>query len=129
MAAEAEALQAVRDVGPEVAASIAAFFAEPRNRDVIERLRRAGVAPTLVEAETGALDGRTFVITGTLASMSRPEATRRIEAQGGRVVSALSAKVDCLVVGEDPGSKLAKAQKLGVETLDEAGFLALLGRT
>jgi DNA ligase (NAD+) len=129
MAADVEALQTVRDVGPEVAASIAAFFAEPRNRDVIERLRRAGVAPIHVEAETGALDGRTFVITGTLASMSRPEATRRIEVQGGRVVSALSAKVDCLVVGEDPGSKLAKAQKLGVETLDEAGFLALLGRT
>jgi DNA ligase (NAD+) len=129
MAAADDALQEVRDVGPEVAASIAAFFAEPRNRDVIMRLRAAGVAPTAVEAETGALTGSTFVLTGTLAAMSRPEATRRIEAQGGRVVSGLSAKVRYLVVGEEPGSKLEKARKLGVETLDEAAFLALLGRT
>jgi DNA ligase (NAD+) len=120
MAAADDALQEVRDVGPEVAASIAAFFAEPRNRDVIMRLRAAGVAPTAVEAETGALTGSTFVLTGTLAAMSRPEATRRIEAQGGRVVSGLSAKVRYLVVGEEPGSKLEKARKLGVETLDEA---------
>jgi DNA ligase (NAD+) len=129
MAATDDALQEVRDVGPEVAASIATFFAERRNRDVIMRLRAAGVAPTAVEAETGALTGSTFVLTGTLASMSRPEATRRIEAQGGRVVSSLSAKVQYLVVGEEPGSKLEKARKLGVATLDEAAFLARLGRT
>ena len=129
MAADEEALQAVRDVGPEVAASSAAFFAEPRNREVIARLREAGVAPTPVEAETGPLTGKTFVLTGTLAAMSRPEATRRIEAQGGRVVSAVSGKVDYLVTGDDPGSKLDKARKLGVEILDEAALLALLGRT
>lgn len=129
MDADAEALQAVRDVGPEVAASIAEFFAEPKNRAVIARLREAGFAPTPVEEEAGALDGKTFVLTGTLDSMSRPEAKRRIEAQGGRVLSSVSKQTTYVVVGADPGSKATRAAKLGIETLDEGALLEMLGRT
>jgi len=127
MDASVDDLTAVRDVGPEVARSVAEFFAEPRNRAVIERLRAAGLDPAAVEVSTGPLDGRTFVITGTLASMSRAEATRRIEGLGGHVVSAVSKKTSALVAGADPGSKLDKARKLGIEVLDEPTFLARIG--
>ncbi len=127
MAAPPEALQEVRDVGPEVAASIHRFFAEPQNRTVIARLLDAGVRPAAVAATTGPLAGKKFVLTGGLARMSRPEAQRRIEARGGRLVSSISAETDYVVVGVDPGSKVAKAKKLGTTLLDEDAFLALLG--
>ena len=123
-----EELQEVRDVGPEVARLVRHFFAEPQNRRAIRRLLDAGVRPRAVEAAHGPLAGRKFVLTGGLASMSRPEAQRRIEALGGRVVSSVSTQTDFVVVGEDPGSKLAKAQKLGVATLEEPAFLRLLAR-
>jgi DNA ligase (NAD+) len=127
MDADVEALQEVRDVGPEVAASIARFFAERQNRKVIRRLLDAGVRPAPVKRAKGPLAGKKFVLTGGLAAMTRPEAQRRIEVLGGRVISSVSAETDYLVVGAEPGSKLKKAQALGVQTLDEDGFLRLVG--
>ena len=126
MAASEENLTAVRDVGPEVAAAIHAFFAEGKNQEAIARLRRAGVRPAAVEAVHGPLSGKKFVLTGALPGMTRPEAQRRIEALGGRVVSSISKETDYVVVGEEPGSKLAKAEKLGIPRLDEAAFRALV---
>jgi DNA ligase (NAD+) len=126
MDAPVEELQAVRDVGPEVAQSIADFFAEPRNRAVVERLVAAGMRPAPVERHQGPLTDKTFVLTGTLEAMGRPEAQRRIELLGGRVTSGVSKQTSYLVAGADPGSKLAKAQKLGVAVLDEAAFLRML---
>jgi DNA ligase (NAD+) len=119
-------LQEVRDVGPEVAASIRHFFAERQNRAVIKRLLDAGVKPAPVVRHKGKLSGKKLVLTGGLESMTRPEALRRIEALGGRVVGSVSKETDFLVVGADPGSKLAKAEKLGVRVLDEKEFVRLL---
>jgi len=127
MEASVEALTEVRDVGPEVAAAIHQFFAEPHNRTLIRRLLDAGVAPVAVKAVRGPLSGKKFVLTGSLASMTRPEAQRRIEALGGRVVSSVSKETDYVVVGEDPGSKLARAEKLGVARVDEDEFRKLVG--
>jgi DNA ligase (NAD+) len=126
MAATEAELTAVRDVGPEVAAGIHAFFAEERNREAIARLRAAGVKPAAVVAVQGPLSGKKFVLTGGLAGMTRAEAQRRIEALGGRVVSSVSKETDYVVVGEDPGSKLAKAEKLGIARLDEKAFRKLV---
>src|SRR5947207_2812653 len=119
-------LKEVRDVGPEVAASIRRFFAEKQNRKVIQRLLDLGVKPAPVTRAKGALAGKKFVLTGGLAAMTRPEAQRRIEALGGRIVSSVSKETDYVVVGADPGSKLAKAKKLGVTILEEDAFLRLL---
>jgi DNA ligase (NAD+) len=126
MAATEAELTAVRDVGPEVAAGIHAFFAEERNREAIARLRAAGLKPAPVVAAQGPLSGKKFVLTGGLAGMTRAEAQRRIEALGGRVVSSVSKETDYVVVGEDPGSKLAKAEKLGIARLDEKAFRKLV---
>jgi DNA ligase (NAD+) len=128
MDAPVEELQAVRDVGPEVAQSIAEFFAEPRNRAVVERLVAAGIRPAPVERRDGPLMGKTFVLTGTLDAMSRPEAQRRVELLGGRVSSAVSKQTTYLVAGTEPGSKRTRAEKLGVAVLDEAAFLRMLER-
>ena len=116
----------MRDIGPEVARSIRRFFAEKQNRRVIARLREAGVRPAPVTRAKGPLGGKKLVLTGALASMTRPEAQRRIEALGGRVVSSISKETDYVVAGADPGSKLAKAKKLGVPVLEEDAFLRLL---
>src|SRR6266566_1930065 len=126
MDASEEELQEVRDVGPEVAASIRRFFAEKQNRKVILRLLDLGVKPAPVTRAKGPLAGKKFVLTGGLAAMTRPEAQRRIEALGGRVVSSVSKETDYVVVGAEPGSKLAKAKKLGVPVLEEDAFLRLL---
>lgn len=127
-------LQAVPDVGPTVAASIAHFFAEPRNRDVIAQLVRAvdeggaGIHwPAPKAAAEGVLTGKTFVITGTLPGMSRDEASALIEAHGGKCTGSVSAKTDYLLAGEAAGSKLAKAEKLGVPVLDLDALRALIG--
>ncbi|HYR97017.1 MAG TPA: NAD-dependent DNA ligase LigA [Candidatus Binatus sp.] len=126
MDAGEEELQEVRDVGPEVAKSIRRFFAERQNRRVIQRLLEAGVKPAPVTRRKGPLAGKKFVLTGTLATMTRPEAQRRIEARGGRVVSSVSKESDYVVVGAEPGSKLKKAKALGVRTLDEDEFVRLV---
>ncbi|MDD3528722.1 MAG: NAD-dependent DNA ligase LigA [Gallionellaceae bacterium] len=127
MAADAAALMQVPDVGPVVAESILAFFAEPHNRAVIERLRAAGGwRDGEARPLAGPLTGRTFVLTGTLPNLSREEAKARIEAAGGKVAGSVSKKTDYVVAGADPGSKFARAQELGINTLDESGLLALL---
>ncbi len=131
MDADAAAIQQVPDVGPVVAARVTEFFAEPRNRRVIARLRAAGVHWREGPAPPAAgqpLAGQTFVLTGTLASMTRDEAADRLRALGARVAGSVSKKTDYVVAGVDAGSKLRKAQELGVPVLDEAAFHALLKR-
>jgi DNA ligase (NAD+) len=131
LCADEAALLQVRDVGPVVASAIRQFFAEAHNREIIEQLRAPGMvevresAPRQVDA-AGAAAGRTFVLTGTLSGMSREEAKALIEAHGGKVTGSVSKKTDYVVAGTDPGSKLAKAEELGVSILDEAGLINLL---
>lgn len=128
MAADLDALLEVRDVGPEVARSVHSFFAEPKNRESLARMREAGVtvAAAASRGRGRSLEGSTFVLTGALASLTREEARDRVEALGGKVSSSVSGKTSYVVVGADPGSKARKAQDLGIPVLDEAAFLALL---
>ncbi|MBM3341186.1 MAG: NAD-dependent DNA ligase LigA, partial [Betaproteobacteria bacterium] len=129
MAADGQRLQQVTDVGPIVAQSVAQFFAEPHNREVIRALLKSGIqfAP-IAEAEKPAagVAAKTFVLTGTLPTLTRDEAKARIEARGGKVSGSVSKKTHYVVAGEDAGSKLDKARALGVAVLDEAGLLKLL---
>ena len=130
LAAPVEMLQSVPDIGPVVAQSVRDFAEEPHTRSLISRLAAAGVnmesqAPELSD-EPGPLSGKVFVLTGTLESMSRDEAQARLEQLGARVSGSVSKKTSCVVAGADAGSKLEKAQQLGIETLDEQGFLALI---
>jgi len=133
MRADEETLEAVDGVGSILTASIRAFFEEPKNRRLVEELRELGLnfaePDTGEEAGESPLSGKTFVITGTLPSFTRDEATAWIEARGGKVTSAVSKKTDYLLAGEEAGSKLTKAEKLGVEVLDEAGLRALAEST
>lgn len=129
LAATETELEEVEDVGPVMAAQIAAFFREPHNLDVIRDLRRQGVhwdETAKPIAGSLPLKGKTFVLTGTLSGMTREEATARIEALGGKVTGSVTAKTSFLVVGDSPGSKLAKAEKLGVVVLDEEALLAMV---
>lgn len=122
-------LLAVRDVGPVVAQSIIQFFAEPHNLKVVNTLRAAGVRwpeSEGLQQSAGILAGKTLVLTGTLPTLTRDAAKEKIEAAGGKVAGSVSKKTDYVVAGLDAGSKLAKAQELGVTILDEAGLLALL---
>jgi DNA ligase (NAD+) len=131
MDASLDQLMEAPDVGPVVAESIAAFFREKHNREVIEQLRAAGVrwkeGERAKAAPAGPFTGKIVVLTGTLAAMSRDEAKERIEAAGGKVTGSVSKKTDYVVAGEEAGSKLDKAKELGVPVLDEKGFLKLLG--
>jgi DNA ligase (NAD+) len=132
-AATLEEIQQVRDVGPVVAAHVREFFDEERNRRVIHSLRKAGVRWPVIErtatAAAGPLTGEVVVITGTLATMSREEAREAARAAGATVTDSVSKKTTLLVVGAEAGSKLKKAQDLGVRIADEAEFLQLLGRS
>ena len=129
LAASEEELTAVEGMGPIMAATVHETLAEQRTRDLIERLRGHGLQ---MEEEgpappaDGPLVGKTLVLTGTLPTLTRPEATQRIEAAGGKVTGSVSKKTDYVVAGEDPGTKMAKAQELGVEILDEDALVALL---
>jgi DNA ligase (NAD+) len=126
--ATVEELCEVEEIGPKVAESIVGFFQEERNRDVIEKLRKAGLQfEQRKRKKGGPLEGKQFVLTGTLPNLSREEATRMIEEAGGRVTGSVSRKTDYVVVGADPGSKLDKARSLGIKTIDEAGLRKLLG--
>jgi len=129
-ATEAELFE-VEEVGPRVAECIREFFAEPRNLEVIKKLRKAGLQfeQERVHKAEGHLTGKQFVLTGTLAHHSRDEAKASIEAAGGRVVGSVSKKTDYVVVGADPGSKLEKARSLGVKTISEDQLLKLLAAT
>ena len=131
-AASFDDIQQVRDVGPIVAAHVREFFDEERNRSVIQKLRAAGIRWPVIEravaAGEGPLTGEVVVITGTLSSLSREEARAAARAAGATVTDSVSKKTTLLVVGAEAGSKLRKAQELGVRIEDEAGFLALLGR-
>ncbi len=128
MTASEESLQRARDVGPVVARSIRQFFDEPHNLEVIEALRNAGVAweegPPVPATEPAA--AKTFVLTGTLRGMSRDEARAMIEARGHRVAGSVSKKTSYVVAGDDAGSKLENARKLGIEILDEDGLRRIL---
>lgn len=133
MAASENELQSVPDVGPVVAARVASFFSEDHNREVIADLRRSGVSwPEIRDIKRGAnegtLSGKTFVLTGTLSGMTRDEAKAEIQARGGKVSGSVSSKTNYLVAGASPGSKLDKAESLGVDVLDEEGLKALLSR-
>jgi len=129
IAAAEDDLLAVRDVGPIVAQSIIQFFSEPHNLGVVNKLRAAGVhwpESAGMQQSLGILAGKTLVLTGTLPTLTRDVAKEKIEAAGGKVAGSVSKKTDYVVAGEEAGSKLAKAQELGVTILDEAGLLALL---
>ena len=124
--ANEEELQQVDEVGPRIAESILEFFHEPKNRELIEQLRKAGVAFTGKKKERGTkLAGKTFVLTGTLARYSRDEAKKLIEDAGGRVSGSVSKKTDYVVAGDDAGSKLEKAKELGVPVITEDEMLRL----
>ena len=129
-ATEAEIGQ-IHGIGPQIAQSVARYFAEPRNRKIIDRLREAGVVTVEAAVPSGPrpLAGKTFVLTGTLVTLSRDAATELVHRRGGQVVGSVSKKTSYVVVGENPGSKGADAKRLGVATLDEAEFLKLLGQT
>src|SRR5262245_5316830 len=131
--APVERLQTIPEIGPVVAASIRSFAVETHNRDLIEKLRAAGVnmesrQPPVAAIAAGPLAGKTFVVTGTLESMTRDEAEKAIEERGGKVAGSVSTKTSYLVAGAEAGSKLAKAQQLGTTILDEAQFKAIIGR-
>jgi DNA ligase (NAD+) len=130
MQATKKDLEQIEDIGPIVAKHIVTFFQQSHNREVIQRLQAIGMhwpenEPTSVN--TQALSGQTFVLTGTLTRLTRNEAKARLEALGAKVSGSVSKKTACVVAGEKAGSKLEKAQALGIKIIDENAFLALLG--
>jgi DNA ligase (NAD+) len=131
--ASAEEIQQVRDVGPVVAAHVRSFFDESGNGDVVAALRKAGVdwpeGARVRTTDAGPMSGEVVVITGTLASLSRDEARAAARVAGATVTDSVSRKTTLLVTGGEPGSKLRKAQELGVRVVEEAEFLRMLGRT
>ncbi len=132
MQASLDEMVAVPEIGPKMAESIKEYFAQESTQRVIEKLRRAGVnfaykRPTVMMSEDSPFSGKTFVLTGTLASMDRKEAGRLIEQRGGKLTGSVSKNTDYLLAGEKAGSKLDKARELGVKVLDEAAFLEWLG--
>jgi DNA ligase (NAD+) len=132
IAAPVEQLQATREIGPVLAESVRSWLDEPRNQELLARLRAAGVQMEIPPAQRtarraeGPLTGKTYVLTGTLASMTRDEATTAIERLGGKVVGSVSRKTNGVIEGNDAGSKADKAREFGVPLLDEAAFLALI---
>jgi DNA ligase (NAD+) len=126
-AATLEELTSIRDVGPSVAISIRSFFDAPANQKVLQRLKAAGVAPTVEEKRIGGrLMGLTFVFTGTLANLGRDEAKKLVESEGGNVTGSVSKKTDYVVAGSEAGSKLEKARNLGVKVFSEDELLEML---
>ena len=120
-------LQRAEEVGPKVALSIRQFFHEPRNRELVERLRKAGLTlgQEIKVKAAGPLEGKTFVLTGTLPNLTREEAKERIEAAGGKVTGSVSKKTDYVVAGEEAGSKLDKANSLGIPVIGEPELLEM----
>jgi DNA ligase (NAD+) len=124
-----EELTQVHEVGPIVAQSLYNYFQNPKNLEILDKLKRGGVEFPVERVEVGEapLAGKTFVLTGGLEGLTRDEARSLIEGQGGRVSSSVSKKTDFVIVGKDAGSKLDKARKLGVETLNEEEFKKMIG--
>ena len=129
MAASADDILSVRGIGATIAHGVVDYFSDPGGKRLIEKLRSSGVNLTEPRAiaSGGALSGLTFVITGTLPTLSRSRATAMIEAAGGRVTGSVSKATDFLLAGEEAGSKLDKAKSLGVEIIDEADLLRRIG--
>ncbi len=129
MSADIEELTEIREIGPEIAQSIVSFFAEPKNRQVMDKFRLAGVSP-VVQQKRGdkPLDGKYFVFTGTLESLGRNEAKALVEKLGGSVLSSVSGKTSYVVAGTSPGSKLTEAAARGITVINEKEFLKLTGR-
>ncbi|MCK5212373.1 MAG: NAD-dependent DNA ligase LigA, partial [Dehalococcoidia bacterium] len=128
-ATSAEELAAIPSIGPKIAESIVAFFHLPRNREIIEKLRSAGVnlkSTTVQPTSQRPLDGLTFVFTGRMEKFTRPEAEARVAQLGGKASPDVSRKVTYVVVGEEPGSKAARAEKLGIQVIGEDEFLKLI---
>jgi len=124
--ANAEELQHVEEIGPRVSQSIIEFFGEPRNRELVQRLRKAGLQFHGVKKQRATrLAGKTFVLTGTLADHSRDQAKKMIEDAGGKVSGSVSKKTDYVVAGSDAGSKLDKARELGIKVIDEKEMVEL----
>jgi DNA ligase (NAD+) len=127
--ASLEDLQQVEGIGPNIAQAIVDWFARPANRQVLEKLRAAGIwpqaAPPPVKVSAQPLDGLSFVVTGTLPTFSRDQVKEYIQSRGGKVIDSVSKKTSYLVLGENPGSKYDKARELGVSILDEAGLRKL----
>jgi len=129
LGAAEDQLVEVEGIGPIMARTIEETLAEDRTRELVDRFREYGLK---MEEEgpaapvDGPLVGKTLVLTGTLPNLTREDATQRVEAAGGKVTGSVSKKTDYVVAGEDPGSKMTKAQELGTEVLDEDGLLALL---
>jgi DNA ligase (NAD+) len=130
MNASEETINSVNGIGPTIATAVVAFFAEQRNQDLVRALEEAKLTLTEPGAAggTGVLSGRTYVLTGTLPTLSRTDATSLIEGAGGRVAGTVSKKTDALVAGDEAGSKLEKAKELGVEVIDEIELLRRVGR-
>jgi DNA ligase (NAD+) len=131
MAADHAAFESIHEIGPEIASSLESFFQETHNREIIDRLRRQGLTVTIARGHDDAsrsrsLEGKIFVFTGGLTQVTRDDAKRRVEEAGARVTSSVSKHTDYVVVGVEPGSKLDDAKRLGVTTLAEPDFLALL---
>ena len=127
MNAGAEELERVEEVGPRISKSILDFFARDANRELIEHMKAAGVGMTAeIKKRSSQLAGLTFVLTGTLPTLSRDEAKKRIEEAGGKTAGSVSKKTSYVVAGEEAGSKLDKAMELKVPVIDEAGLLRLL---
>src|SRR3954463_10295411 len=128
---QADCSEKAEGIGPILAEQIFEELSEDRTRKLIERLRKAGLRMELDPSERrrqgGPLDGKTLVLTGTLPDLSREQATRLIRLPGGKVVNSVSKKTDYLVAGDSPGSKLAKAEEIGTDVLDEKGLKKLVG--
>jgi DNA ligase (NAD+) len=131
LAAEPEEIEQVEGIGPVLAAQVAEELSDPAVRELIERLRERGLRFELAESERrgegGPLEGKTFVLTGTLPSLTREEASSLIKRAGGKVTGSVSRNTDYVVVGDSPGSKLAKAEEVGTEVIDEEGLRELVG--
>ncbi|MDH5377958.1 MAG: NAD-dependent DNA ligase LigA, partial [Gammaproteobacteria bacterium] len=120
------------DIGPVVARHIVTFFHQPHNREVLLKLAKAGIhwpEPKIVDASEQRLKGKTFVLTGTLSEMTRDEAKAKLQALGAKVTGSVSKKTDFVVAGTEAGSKLDKANALGVQVLNEKDFIELLNET
>jgi DNA ligase (NAD+) len=127
-AADVEAVQTIHGIGPRAAESLVGYLKSDAGRTAIDELLALGVAPRPVVRGRGPLEGKSFLFTGTLAGMTRAEAEARVKAKGGSLLSSVSSRLSYLVAGDKPGSKLKKAEQLGVQVLDEAAFLDLVGK-